>query len=168
MTRYAESTLREVTPDYPSTSQTILDNKHGGYKVCNAMSVAHGLINVRNLRLRTFIGFNPEEKTKRQDIVVNIEIDYAFDQDVLDDKVQAALNYKTITKEVINHVESGRFMLLEKLVADVLSICSNHPQINYARVTVDKPHALRFADSVSLTLEHRANKSTSDAVRGGN
>ncbi|TMP76610.1 dihydroneopterin triphosphate 2'-epimerase, partial [Pseudoalteromonas phenolica] len=25
--------------------------------------------------------------------------------------------------------------------------------VTYAKVTVDKPHALRFADSVSLTLD---------------
>ena len=37
--------------------------------------------------------------------------------------------------------------------ADVLSICDDHPDVEHARVTVDKPHALRFADSVSLTVE---------------
>jgi hypothetical protein len=28
--------------------------------------------------------------------------------------------------------------------------------VRRARVTIDKPHALRFADSVSLALEYRA------------
>ena len=45
--------------------------------------------------------------------------------------------------------------LLEKLVADILVVCSEHPDVAYSRVTVDKPHALRFADSVSLTLDYR-------------
>ncbi|MCU0989212.1 MAG: dihydroneopterin triphosphate 2'-epimerase [Xanthomonadales bacterium] len=113
-------------------------------------------ITVRNLRLRTFIGFNPEETTKRQDVVINIEIDYAIAAQVLDDRVEAALDYKALTKAVIAHVEDGRFLLLEKLVADVLGICSAHPAVRRARVTIDKPHALRFADSVSLALEYRA------------
>ena len=47
---------------------------------------------------------------------------------------------------------------MEKLVADVLQICSSHPGVQRASVTVDKPHALRFADSVSLTLEHIADR----------
>ena len=48
-------------------------------------------ITIRNLRLRTFIGFNPDEMTKRQDVVINIEIDYAIGGSVLDDRVEDAL-----------------------------------------------------------------------------
>ena len=112
-------------------------------------------INVTNLRLRTFIGFNPEEMAKKQDVVVNIEIRYALQPAVLGDSVEDALNYKTVTKEVIECVEQGRFLLLEKLVADVLQICSRHPDITQSRVSIEKPHALRFADSVSLTMEYK-------------
>lgn len=119
----------------------------------------NAIINISNLRLRTFIGFNPEEREKKQDIVINIEIEYAISDLVLRDQVDKALNYKTITKEVISHVEDGHFLLLEKLVGDVLNICSKNSLVNKARVTVDKPHALRFADSVSLTLEFDAEKS---------
>ena len=114
-------------------------------------------INIRNLRLRTFIGFNAEERTKKQDVVLNLEISYRTSPAVFRDEVEGALNYKTITKAVIRQVEEGRFLLLEKLVADVLATCSNHPQVIHARVTIDKPHALRFAESVSLTLEYNAN-----------
>ena len=114
------------------------------------------VIHVKNLRLRTFIGFNPEERAKKQDVVINLEVRYLMDPEVLDDRVEQALNYKTITKQVIGLVENGRFLLLEKLVADVLAECSGHPDVLAARVTIEKPHALRFADSVSLTLEYNA------------
>lgn len=126
--------------------------KHGG---C-ASPPPQATIKVRNLRLRTFIGFNPEEKAKKQDIVINIEISYRLVSGVLDDHVEQALNYKTVTKRVISYVEEGRFLLLERLVADVLGICSDHPDVVYSRVTIDKPNALRFADSVSLSLEYRS------------
>jgi D-erythro-7,8-dihydroneopterin triphosphate epimerase len=119
-------------------------------------AVNRATINVRNLRLRTFIGFNPEEMEKMQDVVINFEIDYAVGQSALRDEVDDALNYKVVTKRIIRHVEDGRFLLLERLVADVLEICSDHPSVIAARVTIDKPHALRFADSVSLTLEYHA------------
>ncbi len=113
-------------------------------------------IRISNLRLRTFIGFNPEERVKKQDVVLNIEIRYAISSAALQDEVEHALNYKTITKRIIEHVENGQFLLLEKLVADVLALCSDHPDIRFARVTIDKPHALRFADSVSLSLDYEA------------
>ncbi|WP_210394634.1 dihydroneopterin triphosphate 2'-epimerase [Motiliproteus sediminis] len=119
------------------------------------MPDSNAIINITNLRLRTYIGFNPEEQTKQQDVVINAEIHYPASQLCLNDNVDDALNYRHITKKVIQHVEEGRFLLLERLVADCLGICSDHPWINYARVRIDKPHALRFADSVSLTLEYR-------------
>ena len=118
------------------------------------MKPTQATINISNLRLRTYIGFNPEEKKKKQDVVINIAICYAISEKALNDQVEDALNYKTITKKVIDHLENGRFLLLEKLVADVLDICSLHPNVLNTRVTVDKPHALRFADSVSLTLDY--------------
>ena len=122
------------------------------------MNTQHATINIQNLRLRTYIGFNPEEMEKQQDVVINIEIRYEISDEALQDRVEGALNYKTVTKSVIKHVEQGRFLLLEKLVADILAISCQHPSVSFARVTVDKPHALRFADSVSLSLEYTADK----------
>ena len=117
-------------------------------------------IDITNLRLRTFIGFNEEERVKQQDVVINISIRYRLSDAVMADEVDAALDYKTITKRVIAHVEDGRFLLLEKLTGDVLDICTEHDDVEHARVTIEKPHALRFADSVSITLEHLATHNT--------
>lgn len=112
-------------------------------------------IRVHQLRLRTYIGFNPDEREKKQDVVINMEVRYLMGSAVVEDHVDQALNYKTITKAVIKRVEEGRFLLLEKLVSEVLHICSEHRDVTFASVTVEKPNALRFADSVSLTLEYR-------------
>ena len=114
-------------------------------------------ISIRNLRLRTYIGFNPDEKAKRQDVVINAQIQFRPHPDALRDKVSSALDYKVIPKQIIDHVENGRFLLLEKLAQDLVEICRKDPSINRVVVAVDKPHALRFADSVSVTLEHESN-----------
>ncbi len=109
-------------------------------------------INIHNLRLRTLIGFNPEERQKQQDVVVNAEIRYVLSAGALRDEIDDALNYKVITKKIIGHIESGQFLLLEKLVGDVLDICLEPEPVRFAEVKIEKPHALRFADSVSLTI----------------
>ena len=116
------------------------------------------IIHVRNLRLRSYIGFNPEEKEKKQDVVINLELAYVCEPCVFEDRVEGALNYRTITKDIIARVENGRFLLLERLAGEVLAACSRHPETRHARVTIDKPHALRFAESVSVTLEYRAER----------
>ena len=112
----------------------------------------NAIIKITNLRLRTYIGFNDDEKANKQDVVINIEIHYPANEACDSDNVDNALNYKTVCKNVIRHVEEGRFLLLERLVADVLGIACDHPWVEKAMVTIDKPHALRFADSVSLSL----------------
>jgi D-erythro-7,8-dihydroneopterin triphosphate epimerase len=118
----------------------------------NTLQISEASINIRNLRLRTYIGFNPEEKSKQQDIVVNAEIRYRANPTFTSDDEDDALNYKTITKRMIRHIEQGRFHLLEKLTADLLAIATESERVSFAEITVDKPHALRFADSVSATL----------------
>ncbi|MFT7533160.1 MAG: D-erythro-7,8-dihydroneopterin triphosphate epimerase [Gammaproteobacteria bacterium] len=112
-------------------------------------------ITINNLRLRTYAGFNPDEKSKKQDVVINALIQFQTRPGIYQDCVEDALNYKTITKKIIATVEEGRFLLLEKLVSDVLDICAEPDEVTFARIEVDKPHALRFADSVSLTMEYR-------------
>ncbi|MFO7857728.1 MAG: dihydroneopterin triphosphate 2'-epimerase [Ectothiorhodospiraceae bacterium] len=109
-------------------------------------------IRIKNLRLRTFVGFNDEEQRKRQDVVINIRIDYDALRAAASDNPDHALNYRTITKEIIELVEDNRFLLLEKLVHDVVKLVLAHPAVDRVEVEVDKPHALRFADSVSLTM----------------
>lgn len=109
-------------------------------------------IRIKNLRLRTYIGINEEEILNKQDVVVNVKIDYDASKATGSDDMDDALNYKTITKRIIKLVEDNRFSLLEKLTADVLDVAAEHPWVTYAEAEVDKPHALRFADSVSLCL----------------
>lgn len=115
------------------------------------------IIRIKNLRLRTYIGINDDEIANRQDVIINVVIHYPAEKATLSDNMGDALNYRTITKEIIALVENNRFGLLEKLTNDVLSIASKHHWVSHCMVEVDKPHALRFADSVSLQLSYAKN-----------
>ena len=114
-------------------------------------------IRIKDLRLRTYIGINEDEIRNKQDILINITLLYPADDAVQINEISHALNYRTITKEIIQHVEENRFALLERLTQDVLDCVMRHQSVRYAEVEVDKPHALRFSESVSVTLNaHRA------------
>ncbi len=115
-------------------------------------AMSNATINIENLRLRTFIGFNPEELVKQQDVVINALIEFDATQPSLSDDENDTLNYKVITKAIIKHVENGKFRLVEKLNSDIVKIIMGHPQVLSTQVKVEKPHALRFADSVSISL----------------
>ena len=110
---------------------------------------------IKNLRLRTYIGFNEEEKTKKQDVIVNIHLSYDASAAAVSDSVEDACNYKVLTKQIITLVESKSFDLLEKMAADIISLIAKTDEVLEASVEIDKPHALRFADSVSVGIKYQ-------------
>jgi D-erythro-7,8-dihydroneopterin triphosphate epimerase len=113
------------------------------------------LIRIKNLRLRTFIGIKEEEINNQQDVIINAHIYYDASSAVNDNSIESALNYRTITKAIIKLVGQEKFRLLERMTRDILDIIMAHEKVLVAEVEIDKPHALRFSDSVSVSLRAR-------------
>lgn len=113
------------------------------------------VIRIENLRLRTFIGIKEEEIQNKQDVIIQIKIGYNSNLAGNSDDVNDALNYRTITKKIIQHVENNQFSLLERMVKEVLEITSEHPAVEWSEVEIAKPYALRYADTVSLSLRYQ-------------
>ncbi len=114
------------------------------------------IIRIKDLLLRTYIGFNSEELVNKQDVIINLEIEALIPEEALrKDEPLGIYDYKVLTKEIIHYVQEGRFKLLEVLVHNLLSLIMKDERVTWAKVEVDKPHALRFAKSVSLEMEAR-------------
>lgn len=112
------------------------------------------LIRVKNLLLRTYIGFNPEEIANKQDVIINVEIEADIPEEALqEDEPNGIYDYKIVTKQIIELVQDHRFKLLEVLTKNILDLIMADQRVSRARVEVDKPHALRFAESVSFEME---------------
>lgn len=111
------------------------------------------IIRIKNLLLRTYIGFNEEELTNRQDVIINMAIEVNLGSGIKNDTIHGSYNYRTITKQVIFLVENNKFKMLEKLAQAILDEIMANNSVYCAKVEVDKPHALRFAESVSIELE---------------
>lgn len=112
-------------------------------------------IRIINLKLRTIIGINDWERECKQDIVINVTIDCDAARAAESDAIEDAVDYKTITKCIIMEVEASSFFLLEKLAKAILNIVMENSLVREATVRVDKPLALRFADSVSIELSEK-------------
>ncbi len=109
-------------------------------------------IKIKNLHLRTIIGIHEWERKNKQDVVINITIWFDGKKAVQSDRVEETVDYKSITKKVIAAVEGSRFHLLEKLAHQILKILIQDRRVTAANVEVDKPHALRFAESVAVEV----------------
>lgn len=109
-------------------------------------------IHISDLLLRTIIGINEEEREKKQDVLLNISMHVDLKTAGDTDQIEDAVNYRTITKEIIELVENSRYQLVETMAHEVARICLRDERVECAEVRIEKPGALRFARSVGVSV----------------
>jgi FolB domain-containing protein len=110
-------------------------------------------IEIKDLLLRGIVGVNDWEREKQQDILVNIVVFTDLRAAASSDDVSMTVNYRSLTKKVIDHVESSARFTVEALAGDIARLCLAEPGVERVRVRVEKPGALRFARSVGVEIE---------------
>ena len=117
------------------------------------------VIRVKDLSLRTFIGFKPHEKKHKQDVLIQLEVAVETSMVEHNDDYQADgfYDYRSMTKSVIKLVEESRFDLLEALTRKVLDEIMSNPLVKKAKVEIEKPHALRYSRTVSVEMSSEIN-----------
>jgi len=108
---------------------------------------------IRDLLVRGIIGLNDWERENKQDIIVNIEIPLDARQAGESDNMEDSINYRTLTKAVIAHVEGSEPYLVEALAHEIARIAIVGHGCNAVKVRVEKPGALRFARSVGVEVK---------------
>ena len=107
-------------------------------------------IRITDLTLEAIIGINSWERTTKQEVILNIALDFDSSKAAKSDNIKDTVDYKSLKKSIMTLVESSQFMLLERLVERVLDLIMKDPKVTLATVRIDKPRALRFAKSVSI------------------
>lgn len=113
-------------------------------------------IEIKDLLLRGIIGVNDWEREAEQDILINVTLTADLSEAGSTDSIEDTVNYRTLTKQIIRHVESSQRFTLEALAADIAGICLAQNGVERARIRVEKPGALRFARSVGVEIERTA------------
>ncbi len=108
---------------------------------------------IRDLLLRTVIGINDWEREVEQDILINIILTTDTRAAAESDAIEDTVNYRTVTKGIIEHVESHEPFTVEALATDLARICLRENRVVRAKVRVEKPGAVRFARSVGVEIE---------------
>ena len=111
---------------------------------------------IRDLLVRTIIGINDWEREHPQDVVINIDLDFDTRKAAASDDVDDTLNYRTLTKRVLELAEGSSFLLVEKLAAEIARIALIEFAASKVQVRVEKPGALRFARSVGVEIVRTA------------
>ncbi len=108
---------------------------------------------IRNLMARGIIGIRDWEREKPQDILINLEL---FSQprppDAMD-KISECIDYSAVAKKVIALAETAKKFTVEALAEEIAKICLEDPRVVKTTVRVEKPGAVRFAQSAGVEIE---------------
>jgi D-erythro-7,8-dihydroneopterin triphosphate epimerase len=110
------------------------------------------LIRINDLKVRTLIGAYSWEKVNKQEIIINITIEYDASKASRSDKLKDALNYDSVAAKVTKTAERSHHTLIEKLTSKLLAGIMADRRVLAAHVRVEKPQALPQARSVSFEL----------------
>ena len=110
-------------------------------------------IHIKDLVVRGIIGINPDERVNQQDILVNVTLWADTTRAARTDDIDDAVNYKTITKRIIAHIDAGEPMLVERLVQEIADICLENALVQRVSVSVTKPRVIPRADGARVEIE---------------
>ncbi len=107
---------------------------------------------IRDLEVRAIVGINEWERTKKQDLMLNLVLFRDLRVSAESDDVKDTLHYGTIAKAVLAYVEGSEHRLIETLATGVARLCIEHGA-ERVRVRVDKPWAVRHAAAAAVEIE---------------
>jgi len=108
---------------------------------------------IKNLLARGIIGINDWERKRAQDILINITLFTDTRRAAETDDINDCVNYSTMSKKVLAHAESANRLTVEALANDLAKICLAEKGVQNVIVRVEKPGAVRFAESVGVEIE---------------
>ena len=108
---------------------------------------------ISDLLAHGIIGVNDWERKTPQDILINVilftDLHFAGNSDDIQDSV----NYRTVAKKILSHVETVQRYSVEALATDLARLCLEDPAVHKVQVRVEKPGAVRYSRSVGVEIE---------------
>lgn len=108
---------------------------------------------IRNLLVRGIIGINDWEREKAQDILINITAFSDMRRAGETDELADCIDYRSLAKKAQAHAETIKRFTVEALANDIAKICLEQKGVMKVIVRVEKPGAVRFAESVGVEVE---------------
>jgi 7,8-dihydroneopterin aldolase/epimerase/oxygenase len=108
---------------------------------------------VKDLELEALLGIYPEEKTKPQRIIVNIDLSVNEGEDPVSDDIKNVVSYEIVVKKVERIVAKGHVNLVETLAELIAAACLTDKRVMAARVRIEKPDVIKNARSVGVEIE---------------
>jgi 2-amino-4-hydroxy-6-hydroxymethyldihydropteridine diphosphokinase len=118
-------------------------------------------IQIVDLLVRAVVGLHDHERRGKQDVLISATLHTDLRAVGASDRVERGVNYATVARAIIAHVEASHRYTIEALATDVAGIVLSFSGVERAGVRVSKPGAERYAKAIAVEIE----RTRADLVR---
>jgi len=121
---------------------------------------------LRGLTAECIIGFIEWERRVKQTVVVDLELPVDCRRASVTDDVADTVDYKKVAKRVLAYIEASEFKLVETLAHRLAMLLLEEFALEWVRICVNKPGAIRNSRDVGVVIERsRADLTAAAAAR---
>ena len=107
---------------------------------------------IKDLLLNFVIGYYSAEKTKKQNVKFNIELNYTDQKNLNDKDIKSIVDYGKIIKVIKNMTKNKHYNFLESLADDLFDELFKDERIDKIKLKIEKLDAIRGAASVGIEI----------------
>lgn len=121
--------------------------------VLEGVALAYDIVYLRDLKIDTVIGIYDWERRVRQTIHLDIELATDISKAAASENIEDTLNYKAVSKRIIEFVSTSEFQLVETLAERICELIRTEFGVPWVRLTLNKKGAIRGATDVGVRIE---------------
>lgn len=115
------------------------------------------IVFIQGLKIDTVIGIYDWEREIRQDVTLDLEMSADIKAASMTDHIDQALNYKAVSKRLIEFVKASEFQLVETLAEKITDIVIGEFGVEWVKLTLNKGEAVTGAQGVGVIIERSKN-----------
>ena len=108
---------------------------------------------IESLEIEALIGIYDWERRIRQPLLFDVEMAFDNRKPAASDAIADTLNYKDVSKRLIEFVSQSDFGLVETLAERCAAIILDEFDVRHVRLKLSKPGAVRGARAVGVIIE---------------
>ena len=108
---------------------------------------------IEGLEIEALIGIYDWERRIRQPLLFDVEMAFDNRKPAASDAIEDTLNYKDVSKRLIEFVSQSDFGLVETLAERCAAIILDEFDVRHVRLKLSKPGAVRGARAVGVIIE---------------
>jgi dihydroneopterin aldolase len=111
------------------------------------------IVFIEDLRIDAVIGIYDWERRVRQTLSFDIEMAFDNTKPAASDDIADTLNYKEVSRRLVEYVSASSFGLVETLAERCVAIVREEFGVSWVRLKLSKPGAVRGAMAVGVRIE---------------